>query len=137
LRSFVFHRGFEVQDYASHAGLGFGHTDALQQLVAHYRRLHALHANARLGPEQVEKESVGIEQLVGAEVELAVGLDGDAGDFGEGPEPDSGDFELLSMLEIADRLRCTVPTVNSRLFRGRSMLLAGVQKLQAATPTKG
>jgi RNA polymerase sigma-70 factor (ECF subfamily) len=47
------------------------------------------------------------------------------------------EFEELSMLEIAERLRCTVPTVKSRLFRGRSMLLAGVQKLQAATPAKG
>jgi RNA polymerase sigma-70 factor, ECF subfamily len=47
------------------------------------------------------------------------------------------EFEELSMIEIAERLRCTVPTVKSRLFRGRSMLLAGVQKLQAATATKG
>jgi DNA-directed RNA polymerase specialized sigma24 family protein len=45
------------------------------------------------------------------------------------------EFDELSMLEIAERLRCTVPTVKSRLFRGRSMLLAGVQELQAATPT--
>ncbi len=42
------------------------------------------------------------------------------------------EFEELSILEIAERLRCTVPAVKSRLFRGRSMLLAGVQKLQAA-----
>jgi RNA polymerase sigma-70 factor, ECF subfamily len=44
------------------------------------------------------------------------------------------ELEDLSILEIAVRLRCTVPTVKSRLFRGRSMLLAGLQKLQAATP---
>lgn len=47
------------------------------------------------------------------------------------------EFEGLSMLEIAERLRCTVPTVKSRLFRGRLMLLAGLQKLLAETPTKG
>jgi len=35
------------------------------------------------------------------------------------------ELEELSMLEIAERLRCTVPAVKSRLFRGRSMLLAG------------
>jgi RNA polymerase sigma-70 factor (ECF subfamily) len=44
------------------------------------------------------------------------------------------DFEELSLREIAERVRCTVPTVKTRLFRGRSMLLAGVQKSQAATP---
>jgi RNA polymerase sigma-70 factor (ECF subfamily) len=44
------------------------------------------------------------------------------------------ELEELSIVEIAERLRCTVPTVKCRLFRGRSMLLAGVQKLQAATP---
>jgi RNA polymerase sigma-70 factor, ECF subfamily len=44
------------------------------------------------------------------------------------------ELEELSMLEIAERLRCTVPTVKSRLFRGRSMLLAGVQKSPTATP---
>jgi RNA polymerase sigma-70 factor (ECF subfamily) len=42
------------------------------------------------------------------------------------------EFEELSLLEIADRLRCTVPTVKSRLFRGRAMLLAGVQNSQTA-----
>jgi RNA polymerase sigma-70 factor (ECF subfamily) len=46
------------------------------------------------------------------------------------------ELEELSILEIAERLRCTVPTVKCRLFRGRSMLLAGVQKLQAATSQK-
>jgi RNA polymerase sigma-70 factor, ECF subfamily len=46
------------------------------------------------------------------------------------------EFEELSMLEIAERLRCTLPTVKSRLFRGRSMLLAGVQELQVTTPTR-
>ena len=46
------------------------------------------------------------------------------------------ELEELSMLEIAERLRCTVPAVKSRLFRGRSMLLAGLQKLQAALPTR-
>jgi RNA polymerase sigma-70 factor (ECF subfamily) len=38
------------------------------------------------------------------------------------------ELDELSILEIAERLRCTVPTVKTRLFRGRSMLLAGVQK---------
>jgi RNA polymerase sigma-70 factor (ECF subfamily) len=37
------------------------------------------------------------------------------------------ELEELSMLEIAHRLRCTVPAVKSRLFRGRSMLLAGIR----------
>jgi RNA polymerase sigma-70 factor (ECF subfamily) len=46
------------------------------------------------------------------------------------------ELEELSILEIAERLRCTVPAVKSRLFRGRSMLLAGVQKLQAAPPKR-
>jgi RNA polymerase sigma-70 factor (ECF subfamily) len=46
------------------------------------------------------------------------------------------ELEDLSILEIAERLRCTVPTVKTRLFRGRSMLLAGVQRLQAATIRK-
>jgi RNA polymerase sigma-70 factor (ECF subfamily) len=46
------------------------------------------------------------------------------------------ELEELSILEIAERLRCTVPAVKSRLFRGRSMLLGGVQKLQAATPKR-
>jgi RNA polymerase sigma-70 factor (ECF subfamily) len=41
------------------------------------------------------------------------------------------ELEEMSILEIAERLRCTVPTVKTRLFRGRSMLLAGVQKSQA------
>jgi RNA polymerase sigma-70 factor (ECF subfamily) len=44
------------------------------------------------------------------------------------------ELEELSILEIAERLRCTVPTVKTRLFRGRSMLLAGTQKSQTATP---
>jgi RNA polymerase sigma-70 factor (ECF subfamily) len=44
------------------------------------------------------------------------------------------EFEELSMLEIAERLRCTIPTVKSRLFRGRAMLLAGVEELQARNP---
>jgi RNA polymerase sigma-70 factor (ECF subfamily) len=39
------------------------------------------------------------------------------------------ELEELSLLEIADRLRCTVPAVKSRLFRGRSMLLAGARKI--------
>jgi RNA polymerase sigma-70 factor (ECF subfamily) len=43
------------------------------------------------------------------------------------------DLEGLSVLEVAERLRCTVPTVKNRLFRGRSMLLAGIQKSQTAT----
>ena len=43
------------------------------------------------------------------------------------------ELEELSILEIAERLRCTVPTVKTRLFRGRSMLL-GVKKSQTATP---
>jgi RNA polymerase sigma factor (sigma-70 family) len=38
------------------------------------------------------------------------------------------ELEELSILEIAERLGCTVPTVKTRLFRGRSRLLAGVQK---------
>ena len=42
------------------------------------------------------------------------------------------ELEELSLLEIAERLRCSVPAVKSRLFRGRSMLLAGVQKLQTS-----
>jgi RNA polymerase sigma-70 factor, ECF subfamily len=46
------------------------------------------------------------------------------------------ELKELTILEIAERLRCAVPTVKTRLFRGRSMLLAGVQKLQAA-PSKG
>jgi RNA polymerase sigma-70 factor (ECF subfamily) len=46
------------------------------------------------------------------------------------------ELEDLSMLEIAERLRCPVATVKTRLFRGRSMLLAGVQKSQTATPGK-
>jgi RNA polymerase sigma-70 factor (ECF subfamily) len=41
------------------------------------------------------------------------------------------ELEELSILEIAERLRCPVPTVKTRLFRGRSMLLAGVQTLNA------
>lgn len=36
------------------------------------------------------------------------------------------ELEELSILEIAERLGCTVPTVKTRLSRGRSMLLAGV-----------
>jgi RNA polymerase sigma-70 factor (ECF subfamily) len=44
------------------------------------------------------------------------------------------ELEELSILEIAERLRCTVPAVKSRLFLGRSMLLAGVQKLQFPSP---
>ena len=39
------------------------------------------------------------------------------------------ELEELSLHEIAERLRCTIPAVKSRLFRGRSMLLAGVQKI--------
>jgi RNA polymerase sigma-70 factor (ECF subfamily) len=49
------------------------------------------------------------------------------------------ELDELSLQEIAERLRCTIPAVKSRLFRGRSMLFAGVQKSQAATasyPTK-
>ena len=46
------------------------------------------------------------------------------------------EFEELSILEIAERLRCTVAAVKSRLFRGRSMLLARVRKSQAATLKK-
>lgn len=34
------------------------------------------------------------------------------------------EFEGLSILEIAERLQYTVPTVKPRLFRGRSMLFA-------------
>jgi RNA polymerase sigma-70 factor (ECF subfamily) len=34
----------------------------------------------------------------------------------------------LSILEIAERLRCTIPTVKTRLFRARRMLVAGVHK---------
>jgi RNA polymerase sigma-70 factor (ECF subfamily) len=44
------------------------------------------------------------------------------------------ELEELTILEIAERLRCTVPAAKSRLFRGRSMILAGVRKLQATTP---
>lgn len=44
------------------------------------------------------------------------------------------ELEGLSLREIAERLRSTVPAVKTRLFRGRSMLLAVVQKSQAATP---
>lgn len=46
------------------------------------------------------------------------------------------EFEELSILEIAECLRCTVAAVKSRLFRGRSMLLAGVQKSQTALPKR-
>jgi RNA polymerase sigma-70 factor, ECF subfamily len=37
------------------------------------------------------------------------------------------ELEELSLQEIAERLRCSVPAVKSRLFRGRSMIIAGVQ----------
>jgi RNA polymerase sigma-70 factor (ECF subfamily) len=47
------------------------------------------------------------------------------------------ELDELSLREIAERLGCTIPAVKSRLFRGRSMLLAGVQKSQAATPQMG
>jgi RNA polymerase sigma-70 factor (ECF subfamily) len=47
------------------------------------------------------------------------------------------ELDELSLHEIADRLRCTIPTVKSRLFRGRKMLHAGVRKSRAATPYVG
>jgi RNA polymerase sigma-70 factor, ECF subfamily len=47
------------------------------------------------------------------------------------------ELDELSLHEIADRLRCTIPTVKSRLFRGRPMLLAAVRKSLAATPYVG
>lgn len=47
------------------------------------------------------------------------------------------ELEELSLLEIAERLRCTVPAVKSRLFRGRSMLLAGVRKITGRNPQEG
>jgi RNA polymerase sigma-70 factor (ECF subfamily) len=47
------------------------------------------------------------------------------------------ELDELSLHEIADRLRCTIPAVKSRLFRGRKMLLAGVRKSRAATPYVG
>ena len=47
------------------------------------------------------------------------------------------ELDELSLHEIAARLRCTIPTVKSRLFRGRSMLLAAVRKSRAATPYVG
>jgi RNA polymerase sigma-70 factor (ECF subfamily) len=46
------------------------------------------------------------------------------------------EFEELSMLEIAERLRCTVPTVKSRLFRGRSLLLAGFGNHRPQSPKR-
>jgi RNA polymerase sigma-70 factor (ECF subfamily) len=46
------------------------------------------------------------------------------------------EFQELSILEIAERLGCTVPTAKTRLFRGRSMLLAGVKKWQTARPKR-
>ena len=47
------------------------------------------------------------------------------------------ELDELSLHEIADRLRCTIPTIKSRLFRGRKMLHAGVRKSRAATPYVG
>ena len=47
------------------------------------------------------------------------------------------EIEELSTLEISERLGCTVPAVKSRLFRGRSMLLAGVQTLTSRDSQKG
>jgi RNA polymerase sigma-70 factor, ECF subfamily len=44
------------------------------------------------------------------------------------------EFEDLSILEVAERLRCSVPAAKSRLFRARSLLLAGLQKSQTANP---
>jgi RNA polymerase sigma-70 factor (ECF subfamily) len=44
------------------------------------------------------------------------------------------ELEELSMLEIAERLRCSVPAVKSRLFRGRSMLLAGFRNYRPQPP---
>jgi RNA polymerase sigma-70 factor (ECF subfamily) len=41
-------------------------------------------------------------------------------------------LEELSIPEIAQRVRCSVPAAKTRLFRGRLMLLAGVQKSHAA-----
>jgi RNA polymerase sigma-70 factor (ECF subfamily) len=46
------------------------------------------------------------------------------------------ELEGLSLQEIAEHLQCSVPAVKSRLFRGRSMLVAGVRKSRAGTPTK-
>ena len=46
------------------------------------------------------------------------------------------EVEELSTLEIAERLRCSVPAVKSRLFRGRLMLVAGVRKSQSAARRK-
>jgi RNA polymerase sigma-70 factor (ECF subfamily) len=46
------------------------------------------------------------------------------------------ELEELSMLEIAERLRCTVPAVKSRLFRGRSMLLAGFRNHRSQPPKR-
>ena len=44
------------------------------------------------------------------------------------------EFEELSILEIAERLRYTVRTVTTHLFRGRSMPLAAVRKSLTAIP---
>jgi RNA polymerase sigma-70 factor, ECF subfamily len=38
------------------------------------------------------------------------------------------ELDELSIQEIAEHLRCSVPAVKSRLFRARSMLLAGLRK---------
>jgi RNA polymerase sigma-70 factor (ECF subfamily) len=46
------------------------------------------------------------------------------------------ELEELSLQEIAERLRCTIPAVKSRLFRGRSMLVARVRELGPRPPKK-
>src|SRR5438105_6947574 len=56
--------------------------------------MDALDAHARLGAEQVEEDAIGILQLIGAEAELAVSLDGDPRRFRQGPKTDGGYFEL-------------------------------------------
>jgi hypothetical protein len=46
------------------------------------------------------------------------------------------ELEDLSLQETAERLRCSVPAVKSRLFRGRSMLLARCSEITERAPQK-
>jgi hypothetical protein len=77
---------FQIQHHAGYAALRFGDADLFDQRIAYRDGLHLGLAQSRAGVLNIEEEAVGIGKSVGAILEAARDLNGNAGEFAQRPE---------------------------------------------------
>ena len=101
LRGTHLYRTFEIEDDAGFAGNHFGHANLFDPFVVHWYRLHAgMACGRRVQTVQVEIDARWIFDLVGGELVIAGGFDGDASDVAERPEADSMDASRTRTLRV-------------------------------------